>query len=335
MRAPDFWYGSAGTAAAALAPLGWLYGFAGTLRRAVARPLAVGVPVVCIGNLVAGGAGKTPVALAIAALLAARRPAFLTRGYGGRLRGPVQVDARRHTVAEVGDEALLLAAAAPTFVARDRVAGARLAAKSGAGVIVMDDGFQNPGLRKDLSLIVIDDTTGFGNGRLIPAGPLREPPGPALERAQGVVLVGEDVEGLAGRLPTALPVFGARLVPAPGAEALADRRVYAFAGIGRPAKFFGTLAAMGCDIVAARPFADHHRYREAEIDEIVYEAAARDAMPVTTAKDAVRLPADRRAQIRVLDVVLEWRGEAAIRRFLDERLGYSIGPTTSSGSSRS
>ena len=184
----------------------------------------------------------------------------------------------------------------------------------------MDDGFQNPGLAKDLSLIVIDGATGFGNGMLSPAGPLRETPRDAFARAQGIVMIGEDRTGLAGRLPASLPLFGARLAPTPAADALTGCRIVAFAGIGRPQKFFETLDALGCERAAQYAFADHHRYSDDEFDELVYEAAARDAILVTTAKDAVRLTAAQRARIRVVDVVLEWEGEAAIRRFLD-RLG--------------
>lgn len=315
MRAPDFWYAPPGAAARLLTPFGYIYDAIGVLRRALVRPARVDIPVVCVGNLVAGGAGKTPVALAVAGLLAERKPAFLTRGYGGRLQGPVRIDPARHTADDVGDEALLLAVAAPTWLAHDRTAGAQAAADAGAGVVVMDDGFQNPGLHKDLSLVVIDGETGFGNGRLIPAGPLRETPVHALRRAHGIVIVGADRTQLAGRLPATLPVFGARLAPTPEAETLAGRRVAAFAGIGRPEKFFATLESLRCDIVWRRAFADHHRYSDEEIDEIIYEAAARDAIPVTTAKDAVRLAPDRRRQLRVVEVMLEWEGDAAIRRF--------------------
>ncbi len=316
MRAPDFWYANASVAARLLTPFSWLYNAAGMLRRTFTRPASVGVPVVCVGNLVAGGAGKTPVALAVAALLQDRNPAFLTRGYGGRLSGPVRVDPARHRATDVGDEALLLAAAAPTWLAHDRAAGARAAAAEGAGVIVMDDGFQNPGIKKDLSLIVIDGATGYGNGRLIPAGPLRETPVHAIKRAHGIVLIGTDRTRLAGRLPVALPVFGARLAPTPGTEVLSGKRVAAFAGIGRPQKFFDTLAELGCEIVWQRPFADHHPYSDDEIDEIIYEAAARDAIAVTTAKDAVRLAPEQRTRVHVVDIMIEWEGEASIRRFL-------------------
>ncbi len=174
MRAPEFWQ-SDGALARLLAPLGAAYGLAGRLRRARARPAACGVPVVCIGNLVAGGAGKTPVALAVAGRLQdqGRAVQLLTRGYGGRARGPLRVEPGRQGAAEVGDEALLLAARAPTWVARDRAAGAAAAVAAGAEVLVMDDGFQNPALAKDLSLLVVDGASGFGNGRVMPAGPAR------------------------------------------------------------------------------------------------------------------------------------------------------------------
>lgn len=320
MRAPDFWYQPASRAARLLAPFGYLYDIAGMVRRAVVRPANVAVPVICVGNLVAGGAGKTPVALAIGSLLREHQPHFLTRGYGGRLTGPVRVDPARHTAADVGDEALLLAVEAPTWLARNRAAGARAAVRDGAGIVIMDDGFQNPGLKKDISLIVIDGATGFGNDRVIPAGPLREFPVEALKRAQGIVLIGEDHTRLAGRLPAALPLFGARLVPSPAADNLSGHRVVAFAGIGRPQKFFDTLDALGCTIVEQHAFADHHPYSDDTLDELVFEAAGHDAILVTTAKDAVRLNdrqlARLRDRLRVVDVTLEWEGEASIRRFL-------------------
>lgn len=308
MRTPGFWYRPASWQAAALAPAAALYALA---SRRTAVGVRAPVPVVCVGNIVAGGAGKTPVALALVAALrrSGRTPHVLTRGHGGRERGPLAVDLRHHDAAAVGDEALLLAARAPCWVARDRVAGARAAAAAGADVVVMDDGFQNPALAKDLSLVVADGAVGFGNQRLIPAGPLREPVARGLARADAVVVVGEDRAGVAGHcagLAGALPVLNARLVPGPEAADLHGRRVLGFAGIGRPEKFFATLAATGARVADAVAFADHHPYRPDEIMRLLEHAHALDAVPVTTAKDAVRLPPDIRDQIRVLTVTLAW-----------------------------
>ncbi len=314
MKTPAFWYAEPGVTAAMLAPLASLFALGGRVQVRFTRTRRAAVPIICVGNLVAGGAGKTPVALALASLLAGRRIAFLTRGYGGSQAGPVQVRAQRAD--QVGDEPLLLARVAPTWVARDRVAGAQAAVEAGAELIIMDDGFQNPSLAKDLSLIVIDGASGFGNGLLLPSGPLREPLEEGLARADAVVIVGEDKTGVADRLPTGLPVLGARLTPTPDAEFVAGKRVVAIAGIGRPAKFFSTLEEMGCTVAAHHAFADHHRYKTDEIMQICVEAAALDAIPVTTEKDWVRLPVPTRPMVQTVSVVLEWQDEQQVRDLL-------------------
>jgi len=325
VRAPEFWRSDAAAGldralAHLLAPVGCLYAGAGRLRRALTTPVVVGVPVICVGNLVAGGAGKTPVTLSLAARLTARpalagRVHLVTRGYGGKLAGPLRVNVR-HDAGDVGDEALLLAAQAPTWVAHDRAAGARAAVAAGAGLLILDDGFQNPGLRKDLSLVVVDGAYGFGNGHVLPAGPLREPIADGLARADAVVLMGEDRTGLATRLAANhpdLPVLHARLVPtARAVTRLAGRRVFAFAGIGRPEKLFETLRGLGCALVGTRAFADHHPFAPAEIAALLDTAARADAVPVTTAKDAMRLSEDDRSRVEVLTVDVAWADEAAL-----------------------
>ncbi|NYZ11365.1 tetraacyldisaccharide 4'-kinase [Azospirillum sp. RWY-5-1] len=313
MRTPGFWYRPAGALAALLAPLGMAYGLGGRLRMGSAMPVQAGVPVVCVGNLVAGGAGKTPVALAVMDGLARRGIAahFLTRGHGGRERGPLRVDPGRHDHAAVGDEALLLARRAPCWLARDRAAGAAAAVADGAEGIVMDDGFQNPGLAKDLSLVVVDGGAGFGNGRLIPAGPLREPVARGLARADALVILGHDetrVSDSAG----ALPILRARLEPAPEAQDLRGRTVLAFAGIGRPAKFFETLRRLGAVVAAAIPFPDHHPYAPEEAMRLLELAQAAGAIPVTTEKDAVRLPAEVRDQVQVVRVSVSWENPSLL-----------------------
>lgn len=321
MRAPDFWSDPNSLAAKLLTPLGQLYAAAGRWRQMTTVAKHIGRPVICIGNLVAGGAGKTPVALALAHALMVRNiePVhFLTRGYGGSEPGPLRVNPLRHDFRQVGDEALLLSATAPTWVARDRVAGARAAEAAGAGCVIMDDGFQNPSLHKDLSLLVIDGAFGFGNGRMIPAGPLREPASDGLARADALVLIGEDRTGLAARLADQ-PLLRATLAPTVESRvALSGRRVFAFAGIGRPAKFFESLVALGCSIAEARSFADHHPYSQSEIDALLAAAARQDALPVTTTKDAVRLPQAVRARVAVLDVALSWQDEGALDKLLDK-----------------
>ncbi|MBH0236964.1 tetraacyldisaccharide 4'-kinase [Methylobrevis albus] len=290
--APAFWWRPPGLAAALLAPVATVWGTVAARRMRRGGAVAP-VPVVCIGNFVVGGAGKTPTALSVAALAAARghRPVFLTRGYGGRLAGPVLVGAE-HGPAEVGDEALLLARAAPTVVARDRAGALPLLGQLKPSLVVMDDGFQNPAIEKTLSLVVVDAGQGVGNGRVMPAGPLRAPLGVQLAHADALVLVGAaSADGAAvAALAQAegVPVFGARLV-ARAPEALRGRPLLAFAGIGRPEKFFDQLRREGLDVRRTEAFADHRPYGEADAARLLADAAAEGLDLVTTEKDLARL----------------------------------------------
>ncbi len=256
------------------------------------------------GGLTLGGSGKTPLALALAERLIARRPHFITRGYGGRSRGPLLVDPTRHTAAEVGDEPLLLACHAPTWVARNRAAGARAAVAAGAGLIILDDGFQNPFLAKDLALLSIDGEGGLGNGHVFPGGPLREPLSFALRRAAAVVRIGDDLVGVERLVRGRRPIIAARLVPAPETASIAGQRVFAFTGIGRPEKFFASLRATGADLVTTRAFPDHHPYTATEAAALLSEAKQAQALPVTTAKDQVRLPRAVQGHVTVFAVRL-------------------------------
>jgi tetraacyldisaccharide 4'-kinase len=314
MRAPEFWQ-RGGWPATALAPLSWLHDLGARLRDWRTVPADPGVPVICVGNLTAGGTGKTPVAIEIARHLATRgrRPAFLTRGHGGRLAGPVRVDPDRHDADAVGDEPLLLARVAPTFVARDRPAGARAAVAAGADVLVMDDGLQNPSLAKTLRIVVVDGATGFGNGRVIPAGPLRIPLARGLAQADLFVLMGADAAGTRAMLAASGPVVDAALETDPeDAAAFAGRRVVAFAGIGRPEKFFASLERCGAEIVHRAGFPDHHRFAAAELGDLTARARAAGAALATTAKDAVRLPSALRAAVVVLPVRAVFAPAAAL-----------------------
>ena len=321
-QAPEFW-ARAGLASDLLAPLGWAYGAASAARRALARPERVSVPVICVGNLTAGGAGKTPVVLSLAARLReqGRKPHILSRGYGGSLTGPLPVDAARHGAHEVGDEPLLLAAAAPTWIGADRVASARAAIAAGADLLLLDDGFQNPALHYDVALVVVDGGYGFGNGRVMPAGPLREPVGDALKRAGAIVMIGNSAQHL---VFGALPILAARLV-ALGAEDLRGARVFAFAGIGRPAKFFATLTELGSEIAWTREFPDHHPYGAGELNALATAAEAKGAALITTEKDWVRLPESWRAKIRALKVALRWDDPATLERVLAPALTSAHG----------
>ncbi|MDP3547573.1 MAG: tetraacyldisaccharide 4'-kinase [Phreatobacter sp.] len=294
MKAPAFWSDPDALWGRLLAPLGALVGAVtlARMRREGARPP---VPVVCVGNPTVGGSGKTPTVQWLAALLAGQghRPMILSRGYGGRLEGPVTVAPGRHCPADVGDEPLLHAARWPTVVSRDRLAGAVLAAGQGASVIVMDDGFQNPSLAKDLSILVVDAASGLGNGRVLPAGPLRAPFAPQLAMADALLLVGEGAPGdrmadearRAGR-----PVIRGRLVvPEAVRHSIAGRDVLAFCGIGRPEKFVETLGAAGARNALLRPFADHHVYGDEDAERLLAEARRTGLPLVTTEKDAVKL----------------------------------------------
>jgi len=324
MRAPSFWWQEPATATALLSPIASVYGAvaAARLRQNGER---AGVPVLCVGNPTLGGSGKTPTALALARLLidAGERPFLLSRGYGGRLAGPVRVDPQHHRADDVGDEPLLLARCATTIIARDRVAGARFARGYGASVIVLDDGFQNPSLAKDFSILVIDTRRAIGNGLVFPAGPLRAPLTAQLDRAQALLTIGEGPAAAAIESAAALrglSLFRGRLVPDPASvAAFKGSRVFAFAGIGDPDKFFATLNDAGIDVAMRRSFPDHHRFTAADAESLLAEADRAGLTLVTTEKDLVRL-AHRRAlaglaeRSRALPVALKLDDEDRFRR---------------------
>jgi len=320
MRAPDYWQ-KEGLLPALLSPLGQLYGYSVRTRERNAKPFRPKASVLCVGNLTAGGSGKTPVAIALAHMMAARgfKPVFLSRGYGGRLHGPVLVQPAHHHAADVGDEPLLLAAHARTVVSRDRAAGARLADSLAADVIVMDDGFQNFQIAKDVSLLVIDASSSFGNGRMIPAGPLREPIAQGLARADGVVLVGNGNPSLSD---FAGPIARVQLIPT-APESLAQHRVIAFAGIGRPDKFFATLADMNVRVVLTKSFPDHHRFGAVEIAALKQAADAAGALLVTTEKDYVRLDPESRRGIIAVPVHAAFTETAVVEGLLDRLVSAS------------
>jgi tetraacyldisaccharide 4'-kinase len=319
MRAPRFWATVPPTPLArALQPFGGIYGWA-VARNMGRRGERAAAPVICVGNFGAGGAGKTPAAIALARLLIemGERVAFLSRGYGGSTGDePVAVDPRRHSAAEVGDEPLLLARIAPTFVSPDRPRAARAAIAAGAGVLVLDDGLQNPALAKDFTLALVDGGFGFGNGLCLPAGPLRAPLAAQALHVALIVIVG----AAAAQAPAALvgrPIVAARLEPdASQAEALRGKNVFAFAGIGRPEKFFETLEGLGARLVARRSFPDHHRFAANELEAIFSEASNRSLAVVTTEKDFVRLPAVYTQQTAVLRVTLRFDDEGLIAHLL-------------------
>jgi tetraacyldisaccharide 4'-kinase len=298
MREPAFWWRKAGLASRLLAPAGLIYGGIAARRMAMSG-VDAGVPVLCVGNFTLGGAGKTPTAIMLARMLvdAGERPFCLSRGYGGDVVGPRRVDARADIAARVGDEALLLAHAAPTVVARDRLAGAKLAREQGAGVIVMDDGLQNSSLTKHFTLTVIDARRGVGNRYVFPAGPLRAPLAAQLAQTDALLVVGEGTgadEVIAQVRMRGLPVFHSRMIPDPAAvAAIKGRNVLAFAGIGDPEKFFATALEAGIAVTERRAFPDHYRYTAEDAGELIMQAEHSGLALLTTEKDRARMTGEQ------------------------------------------
>ena len=260
---------------------------------------------ICIGNFTVGGGGKTPTAIAVAEVLkeAGERPCFLTRGYGGKVQGPV-LATEGQSAAEIGDETLLLLAHAPTVVSGDRAAGAKLIEGTDATVIVMDDGFQNPQLVKDFSLIVVDSQVGLGNGLVMPAGPLRAPLDKQMPSADALLLIGDG--GRAAPLAKSFeaankPVLKARMAPRGDGRWLGVLPVIGFAGIANPKKFYATLSQNGARLTGTRSFPDHHPYTERQAERLLRWAREWNAMLVTTEKDWVRLPDDDGTELSELD----------------------------------
>ncbi|MEM0927938.1 MAG: tetraacyldisaccharide 4'-kinase [Pseudomonadota bacterium] len=325
LGAPRFWQAPPNTSLIAklLSPLGDLYHREVQRRLASAAPYRAPCPVICIGNATMGGVGKTPFVQMLAGALAAagHTPHILSRGYGGSLKGPIRIT-EEHNAREVGDEPLMLARDHPVWVSRDRPAGAKAAADAGASVIVMDDGFQNPSVIKDRSLLLVDAASLFGNGEVFPAGPLRERPEAALSRADAVLSVlpsetdetPEALHAFAGDTPLAEAWFTVDDAAVP------QRPVLAFCGIGRPERFERSLTAAGASLVDFHAFADHHPFRPDELERLRREAKSSGAQLVTTEKDMMRLAPSERHGITAIPGVMRWRGGDEILRLIEEIL---------------
>lgn len=330
MREPAFWYRPPSWIARLLMPAGAIYG-AVTAYRMSRSGVDAGIPVICIGNYHLGGAGKTPTTLAIAEILAScgEAPFVVSRGYGGRLSGPVRVDTNTHNAGDVGDEPLMMASHVPVIVARARAAGAMLAKDQGASIVLLDDGFQNPSLAKDASLVVIDSLRGLGNGCVFPAGPLRAPLMLQIARTDALIVIGKG--NVADSVASAVaangrPVLRASLKPGDkSVAALRGQRVLAFAGIGDPVRFFATLRSSGVDVIEERIFADHHPFAPGDMDGLSRAAASKSLMLVTTEKDITRIRSDTRlahhaTNIAVFGVTLDFENKAALRDLLTTQL---------------
>ncbi|MEZ5919452.1 MAG: tetraacyldisaccharide 4'-kinase [Alphaproteobacteria bacterium] len=328
-RTPSFWYRPAESRAPLkerfLAPLSRLYMLGYRIHRLFVKPQKASTPVLCVGNLVAGGTGKTPAAICLVETLRkhglARNPYFLVRGYGGAEIGPLLVDPAKHTAWDTGDEALLLARSAPTIVSPNRIIGAQMAADRGADIIIMDDGLQNPGIHKDIKLAVINGEMGFGNGKTLPAGPLRQPLAQGLQQVDAFILVGEDKRNALKLIPEGKTVLRATLKTSDHADISKKKTYLAFAGIGYPQKFFTFLQeTVGLNLAEAVPFPDHYPYEESDLKMLHEKARALGAELLTTEKDFLRLPKIENITVHTLPVDMVWNDEDAVLRHFESAL---------------
>lgn len=316
MKTPTFW-NKPGIISTLLLPIGWIYALLTRIRIMLVRPKKVNIPVICIGNLTAGGTGKTPVSISLAEMLQAQKlnPYFISRGYGGSLKG-VLVDNSKHQPKDVGDEPLLLSKQAPVVVNSDRIAGAQLAQENGADILIMDDGFQNPYLYKDISFIVVDGALGFGNRRPIPSGPLRESLTGGLKRADAIIIIGEDKQKRGKFIDK--PIFRGTMEPS--IKTLKGEKIIAFAGIGRPSKFYYSLIALEAILIKTIDFPDHHTYTVDELEQIIQEAKTLKASIYTTSKDFVKIPTSLQKHFQVLEITIKWENPKSLMQFIHNKL---------------
>lgn len=319
MKTPSHW-NDKNIIAMLLRPFGWIYGGVTALRLKLIKPQKAAVPVICVGNLTAGGTGKTPVSISLAKLLKRNsvKPFFVTRGYGGT-SSDVIVDPKKHSANDVGDEPLLLNEVAPVVVNHNRYRGALKAEQHGAQCIIMDDGFQNPSLHKDLSLLVVDGGYGFGNNLCIPAGPLREFKHCGLKRADALIVIGSDDHNITKQIKN-IPVFYGKIVPIKPQNT--SKSIIAFAGIGRPDKFYNSLKEVGFHLLKKIDFPDHHFYEEYELNKIITKAQTLNTEIYTTSKDYVKIPLALRHHFKVLEIEIEWEDEKELESFILSSLSH-------------
>jgi len=303
---------------AILWPLSLVYQYFTQKRIANAEPVTLDATVISIGNLTLGGTGKTPLALKLAKALKAKKSkvAIISRGYKGKLEGPIKVDAKKHTAADVGDEPLMLSQHCDVYVAKDRILGAKLAIENGATELILDDGHQNPAIKKDVSIVVVDGAVGFGNRLIFPAGPLRETPEAGLARADVVVWIGDKELASTELRGFDVPIYFANIVPK---TRNFNKKYLAFCAIGRPEKFETTLQDLGVDLIDLIPFLDHHQYSEAEINELKNRASAEAATLITTEKDYVRLSESQKIGIEIVPIDIEFEKKSDVETILELR----------------
>jgi tetraacyldisaccharide 4'-kinase len=326
LKTPQFWYNDDGIGAklkaAALSPLSICYGIGHKVNQSRHTAYKPSIPVICIGNIVTGGSGKTPAALAIMKLMQStkmfKKPVFLSRGYGGSLKGPIEIDEHKHVSGDVGDEPILLSKHATTIVSRDRKEGALRAESNSSDLIIMDDGLQNPAIEKDLKIIVIDGNYGFGNRKIIPAGPLREALQTGIAKADAFILIGRDNKKIISMLPSDKPIFEASINISESWIYDEEKSYVAFAGIGHPQKFYNSLLEKGLSIAGVKSYPDHYQYKETDIEALFEEAESKSARLVTTEKDAVRIPEELKTKFSVdaAPIQLTWKDAEAVKEFL-------------------
>lgn len=317
MKTPEFWK-DRGIIAELLTPLAVIYFFLLRIKSLFVKAESFSVPIICIGNATAGGAGKTPVAIAIAEILSDRKPFFVSRGYGGKMRGPIKVDSSKHKAADVGDEPLLLSRIAPCIVSKCRKSGIREAINSGAGIIILDDGLQDGSVKKDFSLLVVDGGFGFGNLMILPSGPLRDRIDLIIKKAQAAVIIGIDKNNISEVFKDKIPLLEADFIPVGNIDKTG--KFIAFAGIGLPEKFFSTLKREGFDVAEEIPFADHYKFSSNDIKKLIEKAEKISAKLITTEKDFTRIPDEFRQKIMVLPVKIKWREEGKLRDLMKSKI---------------